>query len=156
MPIVLVRVDERLVHGQVLEGWLPRTRAQELIVANDSLAQDCLQKTIIQSAVPYTIRLVIDSVEGIASFLRRHGSSDVRRMIIVDNPVDALRLRRAGVRFSELNLGNVISNEVSVCLSRSVSLGGDNLCALRKILKEGVHVSIQAVPFEAPLDIVEV
>lgn len=156
MPIVLVRVDERLIHGQILEGWLPCTRAQELIVANDSLAEDCLQKMIMQSAIPYTISLVIDSVEGIASFLQQHGNSEVRRMIIVDNPVDALRLKRAGVQFNKLNLGNVISSEVSVCLSRTVSLGGENLTALRNMLKEGVSVSIQAVPYEAPLDIVEV
>jgi mannose/fructose/N-acetylgalactosamine-specific phosphotransferase system component IIB len=77
-------------------------------------------------------------------------------MIIVDNPVDALRLKRAGVQFSKLNLGNVISSEVSVCLSRTVSLGGENLTALRNMLEEGVLVSIQAVPYEAPLDIVDV
>jgi mannose/fructose/N-acetylgalactosamine-specific phosphotransferase system component IIB len=70
MPIVLVRVDDRLIHGQILEGWLPSTRAQELIVANDSLAQDYLQKMIMQSAIPYSINLIIDSVDGIASFLR--------------------------------------------------------------------------------------
>lgn len=156
MPIVLVRVDERLVHGQILEGWLPSTGAQELIIANDSLAEDYLQKMIMQSAIPYTISLVIDSVEGIASFLQQHGNTEIRRMIIVDNPVDALRLKRAGVEFSTLNLGNVISSEVSVCLSRTVSLGGESLTALRNMLKEGVRVSIQTVPYEAPLDIVDV
>jgi mannose/fructose/N-acetylgalactosamine-specific phosphotransferase system component IIB len=156
MPIVLVRVDDRLIHGQILEGWLPSTRAQELIVANDSLAQDYLQKMIMQSAIPYSINLIIDSVDGIASFLREQENTDVRRMIIVDNPVDALRLKHAGVRFAELNLGNVISREVTVCLSRTVSLGGDSLCALRRILKEGIRVKIQAVPYEDPLVVVDV
>lgn len=156
MPIVLVRVDDRLIHGQILEGWIPSTRAQELIVANDSLAKDCLQKMIMQSAIPYSINLVIDSVDGIASFLHEHGNRDVRRMIIVDNPVDALRLKNAGVQFAELNLGNVISREVTVCLSRTVSLGGDSLRALRCMLKEGIRVNIQAVPYEDPLDIVDV
>ena len=156
MPIVLVRVDERLVHGQILESWIPSTRAQELLVANDSLAEDYVQKMIMESAIPYSIGILIDSVEAIASFLRKQRNQDVRRMIIVDNPVDALRLRHAGVHFNELNLGNVISREVSVCLSRSVSLGGESLSAVRNIMKEGVRVNIQAVPFEAPLDVIDV
>lgn len=156
MPIVLVRVDERLIHGQILEGWIPSTRAQELLVANDSLAEDYVQKMIMESAIPYSIGIVIDSVEAIASLLQKPEDRDVRRMIIVDNPVDALRLKRAGVQFAELNLGNVISSDVTVCLSRTVSLGGESLSALRNMLKEGVRVNIQAVPFDAPLNIIDV
>lgn len=156
MPIVLVRVDERLIHGQILEGWLPCTRAQEVIVANDSLADDYLQKMIMQSAIPYTISLIIDSVDEIATLLQQQDDAEVRRMIIVDNPVDALRLKRAGVRFSKLNLGNVTGSEVSVCLSRTVSLGGEDLTALRYMLQEGVRVSVQSVPYDAPLDVVDV
>ncbi|MDD3473251.1 MAG: PTS sugar transporter subunit IIB, partial [Syntrophaceae bacterium] len=69
MPIVLVRVDDRLVHGQILEGWLPSTRAEELLIANDALAQDELQKMIMESAIPYSVSLIVDSVEKIASIL---------------------------------------------------------------------------------------
>lgn len=153
MPIVLVRVDDRLIHGQILEGWLPRTRAQELLVANDAIARDDLRKMIMQSATPYTVGLVIDSVDRIASLCVEPEARDVRRMIIVENPVDALRLKRAGVPFDSLNLGNLRTNDVTVCLSRSVAVGRETLRALQVIMEEGVQVSLQAVPYEKPVDL---
>ncbi len=156
MPIVLVRVDDRLIHGQILEGWLPSTRAQELLVANDAVARDDLRKMIMQSATPYSVGLVIDSVDGIASLCMESDASDVRRMIIVESPLDALRLKRAGVPFDSLNLGNLRTNDVTVCLSRSVAVGDETLRALRVIMEEGVHVSLQAVPYERPVDLFKV
>jgi PTS system sorbose-specific IIB component len=156
MPIVLVRVDDRLIHGQILEGWLPSTRAQELLVANDAVARDDLRKMIMQSATPYSVELVIDSVEKIASLCTESDAADVRRMIIVDNPTDALRLKRAGVPFDSLNLGNLRTNDVTVCLSRSVAVGDETLRALRVIMDEGVHVSLQSVPYERPVDLFQV
>jgi len=153
MPIVLVRVDERLVHGQVLEGWLPSTRAQELWIANDVLARDSVQRTIMESAIPFSVRLIIDTVERIAALLKDEDEVEIRRMILVDDPEDALRLRRAGVRFDSLNLGNLRKNDFSVCLSNSVLVGDDTLSTLRDIMDEGVQINIQSVPFEKPVDL---
>ncbi|MEW6139087.1 MAG: PTS sugar transporter subunit IIB [Thermodesulfobacteriota bacterium] len=155
MPIVLVRVDDRLIHGQILESWVPSTRAQELVVANDSLAQDHVQRMIMQAAIPYSINLIIDGVERIASWLKRPDGRDLRRLVIVEDPIDALRLKRSGVCFHELNLGNLATREVSVCLSRSVYVGGRSLEALRTIKREGVRINIQSVPFEKPVELLE-
>ena len=156
MPIVLMRVDDRLIHGQILESWVPSTRAQEVIIANDSLAGDRIQRMIMQAAIPYSINLIIDYVENIAALLTEPQRPDIRRLVIVDDPVDALRLKRAGVVFEVLNLGNLATREVALCLSRTVSVGGKSLEALRMILREGVKVSIQSVPFERPREVYDV
>ena len=52
MNIVLARIDNRLIHGQVLESWVPTTRANCIIVANDEVAQAVMQKILMQAAVP--------------------------------------------------------------------------------------------------------
>jgi len=155
MPIVLVRVDDRLIHGQILEGWLPSTRAEEVLVANDALAFDQTQKMIMESAVPGSIRLIVDSVERIALLLLESGERDLRRMVIVDSPMDALRLKRAGVQFDHLNLGNLGTNKVRTYLSRTVVVGDDGMQALFNIVDEGVQDHIQSVPFDKPVDLSE-
>ncbi|MEW6349839.1 MAG: PTS sugar transporter subunit IIB [Thermodesulfobacteriota bacterium] len=155
MPIVLVRVDERLVHGQVLEGWLPSTRAEQLLVANDDLIEDETRRLLIQWSVPYTVELVLDGVVQIARRLLRNGNPDLRKMVIVESPVDALRLRREGVRFDSLNVGNFASKVPAVSLSESVSVGGEQLEALMRIIEEGVRVSVQRVPYERAVDILD-
>jgi mannose/fructose/N-acetylgalactosamine-specific phosphotransferase system component IIB len=156
MPIVLVRVDDRLIHGQILESWLPSTRAQELLVANDALADDQLQRMIMESAIPFSVSLVIDRVDRIASILTTSDSRDIRRIVLVENPVDALRLLRAGVQFDQLNLGNLGSHQPHKALSASVWVGEDSLDALQSILDEGVDVHLQSVPFEKPVHLCEV
>ena len=81
MPIVLLRVDDRFVHGQILQGWLPSTRAQELYIANDVLAEDDVQKMIMECAIPYTVKIVIDTIDRIAHLLKDEDRTDVRRMV---------------------------------------------------------------------------
>ena len=49
------RVDNRLVHGQVIEAWLPYTGAKHLVVANDELAGDVIRQQIIELAVPHRV-----------------------------------------------------------------------------------------------------
>ena len=155
MPIVLVRVDERLVHGQVLQGWIPSTRAEQLIVANDGLLQDEAKRLLIQWSVPYTVELVLDGVEQVAQRLRNNGDSSVRKMIVVESPIDALRLRLAGVPFSSLNVGNFASEKPAVSLSQSVLVGGEQLQALISIIEQGVRVSVQSVPYEKAVDVID-
>lgn len=153
MPIVLIRVDDRLVHGQILEGWLPSTRAEELLIANDALAEDDLQKMIMESAIPNSISIIIDSVDKVASILLNDSLSKTRRMVLVDKPLDALRLRKAGVDFDLLNLGNLAETEYKTCLSRSIAVGEECLSALREILEEGIRINIQSVPFEKAVEL---
>ncbi|MGC8657452.1 MAG: PTS system mannose/fructose/N-acetylgalactosamine-transporter subunit IIB [Desulfomonilaceae bacterium] len=152
MPIVLLRVDDRFVHGQILQGWLPSTRAQELYIANDGLAEDEVQKMIMECAIPYSVKIVIDHVETIARLLNEVDNKDIRRMVIVDTPVDALRLIKAGVKFSHLNLGNMTGNGKGKSLTRSVAVGEESLMALREILDTGIDISVQSVPFEKPIN----
>ncbi len=155
MPIVLMRVDDRLVHGQIIEGWLPVTKAEELVIADDNLAQDGLQQMIMLAALPLSVTLVVDSVDAVASLLQDDGRSGVRRIVLVRSPKDALRLIRAGVRFNHLNIGNLMSREVAVCLGRSVMVSMDCLMDLKRIIDAGVRVSIQSVPFDKPEELLD-
>lgn len=151
MPIVLVRVDDRLIHGQILESWLPSTRAQELLVANDALADDPLQRMIMESAIPFSVSLVIDRVDRIAAILKGPDRRDIRRIVLVENPKDALRLIRAGVQFERLNLGNLRSHQPHIALSASVWVGEEGLDTLLSIQEEGIDVHLQSVPFDEPV-----
>uniref|UniRef100_A0A7C4EVU8 PTS mannose/fructose/sorbose transporter subunit IIB n=1 Tax=Desulfomonile tiedjei TaxID=2358 RepID=A0A7C4EVU8_9BACT len=155
MPIVLVRVDDRLIHGQIIEGWLPVTKAEELIIADDALAQDSLQQMIMLSALPLSVGLMVDTVDAVACFLQDNRRDHVRRIVLVRSPRDALRLMRAGVQFDHLNVGNLMSREVAVCLGRSVMVSMECLMDLNSIIQEGVRVTIQTVPFEKPDELLD-
>ncbi len=155
MPIALVRIDDRLIHGQVLEGWLPSVGAREVIVANDALAEDSAQKAILAAAVPLSIDLIIATVEFVAAFLRADEPNHTVKLVLVETPEDALRLKRAGAPFERLNLGNIRMNDATVCLSRSVNVDSAGLRALNDLMREGVEVNLQSVPFEKPVKLAD-
>ena len=69
MSIVLARIDSRLVHGQVLEAWVPYVNADCIVVANNQVAAESFQKTVMQAAVPSSIKLIIGTLEETASIL---------------------------------------------------------------------------------------
>jgi len=57
MPLSLVRIDDRLVHGQVVEGWVPHLKAQQVLVVCDSAAADELQVALMRLALPDAVGL---------------------------------------------------------------------------------------------------
>ena len=70
MSIVLARIDSRLVHGQVLEAWVPYVDADCIVVANDEVAGTSFQRMVMQAAVPSSLKLFIGTIEASASILR--------------------------------------------------------------------------------------
>ena len=67
--IVLFRIDERLVHGQVVTAWLGHSQAEEIFVLDDATAQDGLLRSVVKMAVPSHIDVQVAAVEEAAELL---------------------------------------------------------------------------------------
>ena len=146
MPLVLVRVDCRLIHGQVIESWVPYTKADYLLVANDDLANDELQQTIMKMAVPPTIKVEVSSVMDAARKLQNGLENHRRVILLVENCEDALRCYRHGLKFNALNLGNLVCTESKRQVTCSIYLDDRDLECLREITQSGITVEARPVP----------
>ena len=111
MGIVLTRIDSRLIHGQVLEAWVPYLKADCIVVANDAAAHTPLQRMIMQAAVPSDIRLEIGTLDEVAALLHSSELSNRRTLLLFASSDDALRACRLGLGFAQLNLGNLHAAE---------------------------------------------
>ena len=74
--MTLVRIDNRLIHGQIIETWIPYTGAKIVIVADDALAADDLQQEIMSLAIPQTVESIFVSIEGLAAEVEKIGSAN--------------------------------------------------------------------------------
>lgn len=146
MGIVLARVDNRLIHGQILEAWIPALEADCIVVANNHLAQVAFQKVLMESAVPKGIKVVIGSIEETVCFLKSDQAAGRRIVLLFANPQDALQVHRMGGAFSELNLGNLHGGKDKKRLSCTVALNSDDIVQLRTLEDDGVKVVLQCVP----------
>jgi PTS system mannose-specific IIB component len=146
MGIVLVRVDNRLIHGQILEAWVPAVRADCIVVANNQLAEIAFQKLLMASAVPRGIKVAIGTIEEMVQVLQSEEFADRRVLLLFANPQDALQAHRFGVPFAELNLGNLHGGKNKKRLSCTVALNDDDIEQLQALEDDGVKVVLQCVP----------
>lgn len=150
MGIVLARVDCRLIHGQIIEAWIPFTGADCLVVANDEAAEDKMERTIMQMAVPPTVEVAILSVREAAQNLSDGPWADKRVLLLFANITDALAFCRGGLSFDSLNLGNLYGAPGTTQVTYSVSLGTDDLDRLKEISACGVRIEARSVPQDPP------
>jgi PTS system mannose-specific IIB component len=148
MALVLVRVDCRLIHGQVIEAWVPFTKANCLIVANDDVADDVLQRSIMAMAVPPTVEVVIKKVEDAAQALAGGRWSDKRVILLFANCRDAVTCLRAGLRYDRLNLGNLDCSPGRARINYSVCLDRNDLAYLKEIWGYGIQIEARPVPLD--------
>ncbi|HWP35274.1 MAG TPA: PTS sugar transporter subunit IIB [Thermodesulfobacteriota bacterium] len=150
MKIALVRVDSRLIHGQILEAWVPHTRAALLVVLNDEAAGSELARTVLTTCVPPTIRVIVARVAEAASLNGSPELADAPAIVLVATPADALAAHRAGLPFTRLNLGNLHYAPGKEQVSPTVCLGEEDRAALVALEARGVVIEAQAVPRERP------
>jgi PTS system mannose-specific IIB component len=149
MPLVLARIDCRLIHGQVVETWVPHTKADSLVVANDDLAADPVLRSVMELAVPMGIRVRICRLDEVCAALADADREGERSILLVSNATDAVKLRKAGAEFDLLNIGNLHFAEGKVQISPSVFFAPEDFEALRWFLSHGVSVCVKGTPFES-------
>lgn len=146
MAIVLSRIDSRLIHGQVLEAWVPYVQADCIVVADDAVAHTPLQRIIMQAAVPSDIRLVIGTLDEVAALLASPELAKRRTLLLFSTSDDALRACRIGISFPKLNLGNMHSADGKCRYSCTIALDQHDIDNLLEVEASGVTIVSQCVP----------
>lgn len=155
--MALVRVDNRLVHGQILEAWAPHVNARCIMVVNDNAASDFFCETVIRMAVPSDIEVFIYSVADFAAGHVYAQGKGLKTIVLFDSIADALRAYEAGFCFEKLNIGNIHHEDFQICCSQSVSLHeADVLGILNLIEKKSVIVELRRVPREKAFDMKDI
>jgi PTS system mannose-specific IIB component len=146
MSIVLARIDSRLVHGQVLEAWVPYVNADCIVVANDEVAATSFQCMVMQSAVPSSIKLIIGTLEETACILSSADLLKKRVLLLFANSEDALKVRKLGVSYEKLNLGNMHSSTGKDRYTCTIALDQHDIEKLQQVEEQGVSIVSQCVP----------
>lgn len=143
-----VRVDNRLVHGQVVETWLPYTGATAIIVANDDVSEDELTQQIMSLAIPQS---TTGSFVSIADLLHLNNTamwstSQSSTLVLFSNCTDARRAYELGFTFPAINIGNIHYAPGKKQLSPSVAVNDQEEDCLHFFLDQKVRLDFRCVP----------
>ncbi|MBF0528159.1 MAG: PTS sugar transporter subunit IIB [Deltaproteobacteria bacterium] len=156
MSLVLVRIDCRLIHGQIIEAWVPSTRADLLVVANDQVAEDHWQRTLMEMSVPTTLEIAVLKVQEAASVLNSGRWEDKRVILLFANCRDAWLFCRSGLMFDHLNLGNLYCAPGKTQITRNVALDQNDMECLQKLQAQGIRVEVRLVPKDHSKDLSDI
>ena len=152
MDFSLVRVDNRLVHGQIIETWLPFFKATRIVVVNDEVAGSFFRETVIRMAVPREVEVLIYGVEEFGRSEIARQKDELRTIVLFSGVNDIVRAFEAGFRFHSLNIGNLYSDHCRLQCSPSVCLADEDIAHIRFLLESGVTVELRSVPSDRSLD----
>jgi len=154
MPIVLARVDDRLIHGQVVEGWVPYVSADIIIIANNNVCRDESRCHLMRMIVPEELDLHFISLDGLGTLLEQKNNSKI--MLLFETLEDVDNVRAMGVTLSRVNLGNLHHLRGGIEVAPSVFLNRDDMIVLRNLLDQGVRFDVQEVPNGKCCDLLDV
>ncbi|MCP3676685.1 MAG: PTS sugar transporter subunit IIB [Deltaproteobacteria bacterium] len=146
--IVLVRVDDRLVHGQIMEGWVPYHKADSIIVASDEAARSSFHRRAIESCSHGSLVVkVTEAQEAIHDIC--DGRYDTCRVIVLVSGLrDAMRLCEGGINFASINIGNLHPGGDARMITKSVYLNREDEEIIDRFIGLGIAIEIRAVPYE--------
>ena len=146
MGVTLLRIDDRLVHGQVVEGWVPFLQVDLVVVVSDAAAADEIQMALMKMALPPSVGLLALRVADAVSALTSPKISARKALVLVPSPTEALSLIEKGLAVDRINVGGLHYTVGKVQLGRALFLDEKDRLALRELSDRGVRLEGRALP----------
>ena len=151
MSLRLVRVDDRLIHGQVVAVWLRAIGADRIVIVDDTVARDDFLVEVLTLAAPSGVTVEVHDVATGAPRVAELAAGPEAVFVLVKTPLAALALRRAGVVFDVLNVGGMGAGPGRRSLYRTISASDEEREAFREIEAMGTAVEIRIVVDDRPI-----
>ena len=154
--IKLLRVDHRLLHGQVAFSWTTNLGADCILIANDGIMHDDLRKTTVKLSKPAGTKLVIKNIEDSIAAINSGVTDKYKLFIVVESIEDAYRLAKGYAGIRSINLGGCKPREDIVkTLYKTIPVTARDEEMLKELLNDGIEIEIRQVPGEQKVKVSE-
>lgn len=144
--IKLLRVDYRLIHGQITTSWVGQLGCDCILIANDKVPGDVLRKNALKLAKPPETKLVMKTVEDSIEAINSGVTDKYKMFVIVETVEDARRMVEGCPVFERVNLGNVRMYAGAKQLGSTVFVSEKDMEDIRVMQAKGVSVDVQSIP----------
>jgi mannose/fructose/N-acetylgalactosamine-specific phosphotransferase system component IIB len=156
VPIELFRVDDRLIHGQVVVGWGQPLDIRFIVLVDDVVAASDWEQDLYRMGVPPEMDVIFESVDGALSHLASYDQRPGAGIVLTADIGTMLRLVDGAGTIKKVNIGGIHHREGRDAKLRYVFLSADEIAALRALAERGVTVTAQDVPATTPVPLEQV
>ncbi len=150
-----VRIDDRLIHGQVCGFWIPHFALERIAIVDDEIVNDQARKTALKFGCPAKCKLSIFSVDAAADKFSRHIDEGIRVMILCNSPIPLLGMVEKGYPIKEITVGNLSTKPWAVSIRKTLFVNAEERDAFLKLADHDVNIVSQMVPNEPRENIIE-
>ncbi|WP_311408179.1 PTS system mannose/fructose/N-acetylgalactosamine-transporter subunit IIB [Liquorilactobacillus uvarum] len=145
MDVRLLRIDSRLLHGQVATNWAKAISVNRILVVSDRVAQDVMRRTLIIQAAPPGIKANVITVGKMIRIYNDLRFISIKPMILVEDPVDAKRLVEGGIKITSINIGAISFDSSRVMVTDTIAVGPEDVKALKWLHARGIRLDVRKV-----------
>lgn len=155
MPIVLARIDDRLIHGQIVEGWLKVVGATQIMIVSDEVAKDKMQQALMSMAVPKSVKVFSLSIDDAAARYAKDQFAKDNVLLLFSNPRDVRRLVEKGVKIRSVNVGGMHFSPGKRQILRTLSVDDQDVQDLNAVSAAGIELEGRVVPTDERINVAE-
>lgn len=152
--ILLARVDDRLIHGQVMTAWMKLLPAKEIMVIDNKVAKDDFMISVLEMAAPAGVKVRVYSEEDASKVLLE--GLKVPTILLAKTPLSYKGVMDAGVALDALNLGGMGINQERTTLYKNIAASPEERAVLKEFIDRGMEVKIQVIPNDKPVSVQDV
>lgn len=151
IKIAHVRVDTRLLHGQVATTWTKTVSPDRIIVVSDGVAHDQLRKTMIEQAAPPGVPANVVPISKMIEVTKDPRFGATKAMLLFENPQDLLAAIEGGVDIKEANIGSMAHSVGKVVVTNAIAMDNADVETLETLHAKGVALEARKVPSDSPV-----
>jgi len=156
MPLVLVRIDDRLVHGQVVVGWGIHLQPDRIILCSTSIASSPWEKEIYMGAeamAPYPLTISVFTIDETLLFLNENDKEKI--ILLVETPQEVLELVKNGLKVEKINIGGMHYKQGKQRLAPYIFVDEQDISSFKEISKMKIELEGRDVPTGKRIDIIK-
>ena len=154
--IVLARIDDRLIHGQIVTSWCKSTNASTILIVDDRLSEDNFTQRLLRAAAPPDIKVEIMDLHAAVTWLAENDSTNQRIILLSKTPQVMEELIKNGITLKSINLGGKGAKAGRSKLNKKISASPEEVNCLRRMLENEVGIFYQLVPVERPVNMMNI
>ena len=144
--LLLVRIDDRLIHGQVMTAWMKTLPAKQIIVVDNKVAKDDFMLFVLQNAAPSGIKVIALTED--EALQKLQGGLDVPSFVLAKSPLSLKKLVENGIDIKAVNIGGRGMKAGRTTVYKNLSASYEDRQCIKDFLDRGIDVAIQIIPSE--------
>jgi len=156
MPIVLSRIDDRLIHGQVVEGWMKVIRVTSIIVVSNELARDKMGQAMMSMAVPESVKVESLTIDDTAARYAVDRFEKENVMLLFSNPRDVRILIEKGVKIGSVNIGGMHFSPGKRRVMSTLNVDEEDVRNILSIADKGIELEGRVFPGDEKTNVADI